>query len=397
MTRTPLAATLLACATLLAFLGGLGCVNPHPGDTSSTMLYAFDDATHTVLAWNDVNTIYDLPAGTTAAPAPDRTITSTLLNAGPLAWGGLVCNPSTNELFLVYEQGTVVRIEKSRTANGALSNTLDIVSFTLGQSSDRLPSSIFSQASVDPSTGTLYVTETGSDSQCRVWVISGAANVIGEAAPGTYIQTPTSDTGGTGVTVAGSGSIVAFFTGGQQIYDTLGTYYTGPRIRLSAGTTFPLTSNVLVGTTDTLGSTTLLWDGTNTPAYGTLAYDSVANLLYVARPITSGAAVLSFYQSQFTGGKMSQTPGAPTLTDAASSLPNLRFIAHARVKDWLAGADLVAGSATTTTTTTTTTGTGTNTLRLWKGPSQGTLAGTYAAFTLGAGVQIRGLAMDGSQ
>jgi hypothetical protein len=115
----------------------------------------------------------------------------------------------------------------------------------------------------------------------------------------------------------------------------------------------------------------------------------VANVLYLARPMTSGIAVLSFYQSQFTGGSMDQAPSGVALADTATSLADLRIIAHARVKDWLAGADLESGSSTATTT-----GTGTNVLHLWKGPSQG---GTSTPFTLASAVQVRGLAMDGSQ
>ena len=44
-------------------------------------------------------------------------------------------------------------------------------------------------------------------------------------------------------------------------------------------------------------------------------------------------------------------------------------------------------------TATTGTGTGTNALHLWKGPSQGVAS---LGFTLGSAVQIRGLAMAGS-
>jgi hypothetical protein len=68
----------------------------------------------------------------------------------------------------------------------------------------------------------------------------------------------------------------------------------------------------------------------------------------------------------------------------------------------MVGADLTSGSAPVTSATTatgTTTGTGQNLLHIWKGPSQGgaSLIFNLPANALGTAVQVRGLALDGSQ
>jgi hypothetical protein len=359
-------------------------VDPRPGDTSKTPLYAFDQATQTVLAWDDVNTLYDLGAGATA-PAPARTISSSYLirSDSPLAWDGMALNPSTHELYLVYEDGLVARIENVSNQSGDLSQLKDIATFSLGDrsnSNDRLNGSVFGQAAIDPSSGTLYVTETGTGGICRIWIVSGPGGIShnGQAPSGTYLKTLiSSDSGGTGVTVGSSGAI-GYFTGGDQLQDTLFNNYSGARLRLASGSSFSPIQNVLIG------SDTLLGDA-NT-AFGTLGYDSTYNRVYLARTFAGGAAVIAFNQSQFTVGSMNQSP-ALLLKDASADLASLRFITHARTKDWMAGANYIAPSSTGT-------GTGTNALRLWKGPSVGVAS---QACALGASVAVRGLALDGSQ
>lgn len=371
--------TLLALLLLLVSMGSLGCVDPQAGDTSTTVLYAYDDANKAVLVWNDVNNIYNLGAGAAAA-APDRTITGPLISSLiTLSWGGMVMNPYTSELFLVDENGTVVRIEKAKSQNGSLNQPLDIASFTLGSLSDHLSQSVFSQAAIDTSTNTLYVAETGSNSQCRIWVVANPSSIpnTGQAPAGTYLETQSTDTGGTGVAAGSSGSAFGYFLGGQQVVDNNNISYTGARVRLATGGAFPFTGNVLIG------SNTLLGDSTTT--YGTLAYDTTLNRLYVARTFAGGYAVESFYLSQFTGGSVNQNPIA-NLADTSADLASLRLIAHGRSKDWLAGVDI--GD------TSTGDGTGTNVLHLWKGPSQGLAS---ESFTFGAGVAVKGLALDGSQ
>ena len=384
------AARHLLLPTLLSALGALGCVNPPPPDTTKTPIYLYDQTSQSVLVWDDVNAIADVASGG-AAPAPTRTITSSLFattSMGVLAWGGMVLNTYTNELFLVSETGNVVRVEKAATQNGDLEQVLDIATFTLGNpSTDRLASSIFSQCAVDTSTGNLYACETGSNAACRMWLVSSPNSIynLGEAPPGTYVQVSTQDdTGGFGATVGSSGSIIGYFVGGAYVLDinniATGGEDTGARLRTTTGTSFDATDNVLVGTQTLLGDSTTL--------YGALAYDADYNNIYVARPISGGYAVEFFGQGEFTAGAINSAP-AGALPDLSSDLPNLRTIAHARTKDWLAGIDVLPGTVTTTSS-----GTGTNILRLWKAPS---LLPTSTHYTLGSGTAIRGVALDGSQ
>jgi hypothetical protein len=388
MKRSARYPALLAVPFLLAFLGPVGCVNPSTGDTTGTTLFVYDDAAHQVYAWNDVNTIYNLAPGSTTAGAPDRTISSTLFTSmGPLAWGGMAASPSTNELYLVSENGTVVRVERASTQNGTLTNATDIATFTLGNpSADRLASSLFTQCAVDPSSGTLFATETGSNGAWRVWVVPSPNLIManGQSLGGTaavYIQSAAllADYGAFGLANAGSGNAFLFLTGGETVLDGLGGQWTGPRLRLTTGTAVNAFTNVLVG------PAVQLWDQTNTPAFGTLAYDTTFNRLYLARPISNGdAPVVVFNPSQFTGGSLDQAPAA-SLADTASSLAALRFISHAGSKDWMVGADQPAAA----------TDAGGATIHLWKGPSQGTAS---LAFTLpSAASSVKGAALTPAQ
>ncbi|BDU78283.1 hypothetical protein [Mesoterricola sediminis] len=379
MTRPRL---LLAVPALLALLAATACVDPKPGDTSRTMVYVYDETGQQVLVWNDVNALYDAASSGTAAPSPDRVITSSALltGRGAMAWGGMALNPSAELLYLVYENGAVVRISNVANQSGNLSNVTDIVSFNLGNSSsttDHYSNYYFDQAALDPTTGTLYALEKGNSSASRIWVVASPAAIANNTTLplGTVIGNDlTSDTGGSGLTAGSSGTVLAWFKDGNQVPDALGTYYTGFRARLSSGGSFALASNVIIGTQALLGDTSTTW--------ASLAFDSANNRVYILRQLASGNPVIAFNQSQFTIGTLTQTPYA-SLPDG--SLPNLRTLAHARTKDWMAGADVVTGTGN---------GTGTNILRLWKGPSTGTVKSV--AVSLGAGVAIKGIALDGS-
>ena len=383
MTRSTRSTAYAAIFSLLACLGWTGCVDPKAADTGVTTLYVYDEGSHKVLVWDDVNVIYNLGPGA-AAPAPSRTMGGALISGlDKLAWGGLTLNTATNELFLVSESGNVVRIEKASTQNNTtLTQTADIVGFTLGNvSSDRLASSRFAQASADPISGNLYVSETGSNNACRIWVVSGPNNVPsnGQAPAGSYVDdTVAQDTGGTGLSAGPGGTVFAFFTGGISVPDPLGNLNSGARLRMSSGSSFSIGTNVIVGNA-------ALGDSTTT--YGTLAYDSTFNRLYLARPIASGNAVLAFTQGQFATGNINQAP-AGVLGDSSSALASLRVIAHAGAKDWLAGADVDS------TISSTSSGAGLNNLYLWKAPSTGS---SSQRTVLGTGVMVRGLALDGSK
>jgi hypothetical protein len=357
-----------AGAVLAVLVLQLACVDVASGSTSGTSLYVFDGASGNVLVWNDANDVYNA----TALPAADRTLSgNSLQQIKALGWGGMAMDPSSNRLLLVSQTGKVVRIERARTQNGSLSSTNDIALFTLGSSSDRLGSnSVFGQASVDSTTGTLYVTET-TDTDARVWVVANPLSINdGGTVSLSQIRVASgTDIKGTGVAAA-QGNVFAYFGGGDNLHDGSNVSYGGARIRRNAGSSFPANTQALVYS-----------DGTTLGATGSLALDTTGSgRLYVLRIASSGAVgdppILAYSFSAFTS--VFDQAWDSTLGKAADQ-PNLRFISHAGNKDWLAGADAVSGAGTTR-------------LWLWRNPSQG---GDPKALSLTGG-QILGIAFDGS-
>jgi hypothetical protein len=355
-----------ACAVL--FLQ-LACVDPKEGaSVSDTSLYVFDGASGKVLVWEDVSQVHS----SASLPAADRILSgSSLLQVKALGWGGMAMDHAHNRLLLVSQTGKVVCINRVRSQNGSLSSLTDITLFTLGSSSDRLGSnSVFGQASVDTSTGTLYVTET-TETDARIWVVANPGSIHdGATVPLSQIRASSgTDIKGTGVAAA-QGRVFAYFGGGDNITNLNGNTFSGARVRLNMGSFFPAASQVLVYPDDTLGTT------------GSLGLDTFSdtNMLYVLRIASSGSVgdppILLYKIGRFTGGF---DQGTDATLGTATSLPNLRFISHAGIKDWLAGADMVGGS-------------GSARLWLWRNPS---LGGSPNGFDL-AGGQILGIAFDGS-
>jgi hypothetical protein len=369
----------------------MGCVDaPKTGDTSNTSLYVFDIASQTVKVWSDVNTVYAAP---TAPPVPDRVVTSgSISNMGLLAWGGMALDYSGNRLYLLSEDGKVVRIERIRSQNGSLTLSTDITTFYLGDnsnSSDRLSGgSTFGQIAISASQGTLYATETATTGGAtRIWVVANAGSVPSGTkypmAGNTLRSIDSNDLAGTGAGVAAgaSGTVFGFFTGGSTVYDGLGQNgVDGPRLRSTNTASFANSSNVLIGNLTGLGSA---------PTFGSLAFDISGNRLYLARQDSTGTlpAVLVFTPGQFGTSTFNQAP-AGNLGEISSALPSLRFISHAGTKDWLAGANMTAA------------GTAQNTVFLWKAPSVKSATGTYpsaTAVTLSSSIAVRGLAFDGNK
>lgn len=369
---------LTALGLALTALGTLGCVDaPKAGDTSGTTLYVFDAASKSVKVWADVNTLYDAP---TAVPAPGREISgSAITNVATLGWGGMALDTSGNRLYLVSETGDVARIEKARTANGALSQFSDLAGFSLGNSStDRFSSgSLFGQASVG--NNVLYVTEYSKDGLAsRLWRVNDPGSVMPQTnvpRDSSVVTVPDAgDKNGTGVAAGQGSDFFAFFGGGKSVFDTSGTTATdGPRMRYGNGT-FTQMGNVVIGLNSKLGTS-------DVTTYGTMGFDRALQLLYVARqwPNSGEAAVMVFTQSQFNQANANQAPSR-VLPETVATLPNLRFITHGGTKDWLVGGDRVGDA-------------GTNILRLWKTPSAGTAS---VPVNLGASVVLRGLALDGN-
>ena len=373
--------TTLSCLGLAAvLLTALGCVQGATGGTAGTSIYVYDNASGNVLVWNDVNTLYDTP---TAPPAVDATLTAgNISNMKPLAWGGMAVDPSHDALYLVAAAGGAVTcITQLSTQTGAVTVANDITTFNLGQSTDVYSGGSFGQAFVNPQTNTLYVTETNSDrTASRIWVVPSASATGGATVPvSSTIPVISNDMGFSGVAVSKGGTVYGYFPNGNTIYSNLlqNTPLDGGRIRAGSGSfsTLPV-SNVVVG------DLTDLSDSTTT--FGTLAFDTVNNLLYCARQASSTAttplpAVVQFNPGQFTSSNFNVAPNA-TLGDTAATLPNLRFITHAGLKDWLAGADMVSSA-------------GSNSLYLWKAPSTG---GSATTVTLTTGIAIGGIALDGN-
>ena len=369
---------------MVAFLGTVGCVAvPAGGGTSGTSVYVYDNGSGNVLKWNDANVLYGAPSAMTT---PDVTISSGSIQIrNPLAWGGLAVDATANCMYIVSATGGVTRINSLSTQTGPITDSSYLTTFTLGTAGvDPYPNGSFGEACVNPNTNTLYVTETGSGrSTCRIWVVPGASSYAQATVPVSSVIASVADDMGFAGVAAGSGSLIyGYFPYGDSIYPgiTQSNPQNGGRIRAGSPSFDPLSqTKVLVGTN------TELSDSTTT--FGSLAYDSINNLLYVSRNADSGAqtplpAVLVFGTGQFTSG-FNQAPNA-VLTDtvalAPAGLSNLRFITHAGIKDWLAGADML-GTA------------GTNNLYLWKSPSVG---GASTLVTLPAGIQVAGIALDGS-
>ena len=373
---------LVCCSAILisAFLGMVGCVDvPAGGGTAGTSIYIYDNGTGSVLKWNDVNALYNAATAATAVPSPDATITAGSIQLrNPLAWGGLAVDATANCMYLVSATGGVTRINSLSIQTGAITQASYLTSFTLGTpGTDPYSGGTFGEACVNPDTNTLYVTETSaSRTTCRIWVVSGASTYAQATVPVSSVIASIADDMGFAGVAAGTGSMIyGYFPSGDSIYPgiTESNPQDGARIR-GGSPAFDILSKSKV----LVGNLTQLSDSGTT--FGSLGYDSINNLLYVSRNAATGTlpAVLVFGTGEFTSG-FNQAPSA-VLGDTVTGLPNLRFITHAGIKDWLAGADEDSSL-------------GTRYLYLWKSPSVG---GSSTQVTLGAGIQVGGIALDGS-
>ncbi|HEX9082672.1 MAG TPA: hypothetical protein VF768_10355 [Holophagaceae bacterium] len=327
-------------AVLALLVLPMACVDAlNSGSTSGVVVYAFDASTSTVMAWDDLESLYDA----TSTPAPSRTLSSNLLSkVTNLAWGGLSVDAQRNLLYLVSDSGDIVRISQARSQSGTIPNT-DIVSFHLS-SSDRLTNGKFGQTALDAQSDTLYVSENG-DNGTRVWVVTNASTQIQDNTIALQPLQVTGDSGGTGV-AAGQGAVYGYFQDGNPVGPDV---LTGPRLRRGTQAGFN-PAFVILGSSTDLGK------------YGSLALDTANGNLYVARHNTdsggTGAPVAVFHTGLF-GSAFNQAP-SQTL-GSATDQADLRVIAHPGNKDWLVG---LRGQGTT----------GYATLILWKSPLGGTPA-----------------------
>lgn len=342
---------------LLALAGLTACVDPASGAaTGDTALYAYDNAARVVYRWDDLPAAF----GAGSLPTPSTTLSTTLLDAvTPLAWGGMTLDDSRNRLYLVGEDGDVVRLERVRNLAGSVSST-DVTSFSL-DTSQRLTNSRFGQAAVDSATDTLYVTENG-DNGTRIWVVTGASARTNNASVTLQALQVSGDSGGHGV-AAGQGLVYGSFQNGNAVGpDSL----TGPRLRKGAGGAFAPTS-VLLGDLTGLGK------------FASLAVDKSNSILFVGMSLDEDASltvpVAAFGTGQL-GGAYNQAPNAGF--GDVTQVTDLRVLAHPGNKDWLGGLRGTPGS----------------TVWIWKSPSSSARA--FLALAGPAGAQLRGLALDGN-
>lgn len=348
----------------------LGCLAPGPnedgggGGTSGVGLYAFDQNSKRVMVWKDLSAAYDGDAALTAS----LILTSgEFSNLSSLAFGGMAFDATRNQLYLVNEDGKVVRIARARAQTGAIS-TLDAVTFSL-DTANRLDTSKFGQAALDAAANVLYVTETGTNGT-RIWAVSNPnQRLANEQVTLTAVQVSTSggggaDSDGFGVAAA-SGAVYGSFAGGATV-TVGGINYSGPRLRKGDGTGFPQGSGfVIIGPNTQLGK------------YGALGFDTSARILYSGVHLSSaglsgGSPVLAFDISKFSGSP----DAAPSFTFGdPATMTTLRFLAHPGSKDWLVGG---AESGTT--------------LWIWKQPSAS--GGAVKAKSAPGGAVFRAVALD---
>ncbi len=345
-----------------------GCKEPDgaSGGTSGAALYAYDSTTSAVFVWTDISALY---SSTTTTVAPTKQITSSVFSSKitTLAWGGLCLDSLHGYLYLVSETGSIVRVSNLRSQSGTVASN-EVVSFSLSDTG-RLTSSTFGQVALDAQSDCLYITENGSSST-QIWVVNNASSQVQSASVTLQALHTAGDTGGTGVAAA-SGSVYAFLLNGDQVGNATNTY-TGPRLRKGAASAFTDASTLI-------GSNTLI------EKYGSLALDTGNGYLFVARHNTDAgtlwatfAPIQVFTTGQFGFG-FNQGPTAKL--GSATAQADLRVLAHAGTKDWLAG---LSGQGTTAY----------GKIHLWKSPMGGTAAKVVSVSPTTA--VFRGLAIDGN-
>ena len=365
MIRAPRILLSLAAALPLLFTG---CTKTNgAGDTSGTALYLFDGAAKDIVVWKDL----DATASATTTPAPDLTLANTALErtTAALAWGGMALDAQRNRLYLLYQDGFVIRIDALRSQSGTILSN-DIVTFTLDTSSSPLTGSQFGQLALDPQSDTLYACENGTSSS-RVWAVSRPDTITsGTKVPLATVSDDESGTGSLGV-AAGQSAVYAYFTGGNPVTSGTSTY-NGPRLRKGVSAAFTPGSVII-------GSAT----GLDASAAGTLALDTANSRVYVGLDAgstaggTGGATVLAFQTGQF-GLSPNQ---APSFVLGDSTTGAIMALAHPGTKAWLVGLQGTKSS-------------GIQSILVWKQPASGVKSQSLA---LGASTaQYLAAALDGT-
>ena len=359
---------LLALAAALPLLT-LGCTkNDGGGDTGGTAIYLYDGGASQILVWKDL----EATASATTTPGADLTLTnSALTRSSALAWGGMAIDTQRNHLYLLYQDGAIIRIDQLRSQSGTIQSN-NLVLFTL-DSSNRMTGSTFGQLALDPQTDTLYACESGTSGNPRIWTVSQPESIANNGtAPFTTVTDTLSPTGSAGV-AAGQSAVYAYFTDGSSV--TSGTTtYTGPRLRKGASSAFDPSSVIIGDKTGIDMSTTgaLALDTANSRVYAGLDAGSTS-----ANSTTGGATVVAFQTGQF-GLSPNQ---APSFFLGDSTTGSIKVLAHPGTKAWLVGLK-ANGTA------------GQQTILLWKQPASGVATQSLALGPSTA--QYLGVALDGT-
>ena len=366
MIRTPRFLTGLAAALPLLFAG---CTSGSSNDTSGTALYLFDAVQHQILVWKDL----DATASASTTPAADLALTSSAISSrtAALAWGGMALDTQRNRLYLLFQDGTVIRVDQLRSQSGTIQSN-NLIVFTL-DSSQRLTGSVFGQLAMDPQSDTLYACEAGTSGNSRVWAVANPDTLANGGTASFQTLTDTqSPTGGAGV-AAGQGATYAYFANGNQVISGTNTY-NGQRLRKGSTGAFDPSATIIGDTT-----------GLDQSATGALALDTANSRLFVgldagsttANSPTGGAPVVAFQTGQFGLSPNQQ----PSFWLGDSSTGAIKALAHPGTKAWLVGLQ-ASGSS------------GTQTILLWKQPASGV---TAQSLTLGpSGSQYLAAALDGT-
>ena len=341
-----------------------GCKEPDgaSGGTSGAALYAYDSTSSAVYVWTDLSTLYD---STATSAAPTKQITSSVFSSkiSSLAWGGLCFDSQKAYLYMVSDTGNIVRVSNIRAQSGTVSSS-EVASFSLSNTG-RLSNSTFGQASLDPQTDSLYVTENSS-SGTQIWVVTNASSQAQDATITLQALQVSGDSGGTGVASA-AGSVYAFMLDGSTVGGVV--TYSGPRLRKGTSSAFT-DANTIIGSSTLIGK------------YGSLALDTGNGYLFVARHNTdagASTAPIQVFATGMFGQAYNQTP--TTTLGSATAQSDLRVIAHAGTKDWLVG---LRGNGATAN----------GTIFVWKAPTGGTAAKVITASPTSS--LFKGVAVDGN-
>jgi hypothetical protein len=358
----------LAAALPLLLVSCIKGSGSSSGAVNGTALYLFDGAASQILVWKDLSATYDAAT----PPSADLALSSSALTRSqPVAWGGMAVDTQRNHLYLLYQDGSIIRIDQLRSQSGTIQSN-NLVLFTL-DSAQRLTGSVFGQLALDIQSDTLYACEQGKSGTSRVWAVSQPDAIAnsGKAAFNT-VSDDESGTGSVGV-AAGQNGIYAYFAGGNQVTSGISTY-NGPRLRKGASGAFG-TSNVIIGGTTGLDQSTT----------GSLAIDTANSTVFVgldagstsAGSPTGGAPVLAFQTGQFGLAPNQQ----PKFWLGSAATGAILALSHAGTRAWLVG---LQGAKSA----------GFQTILVWKQPASGVAA---KALAMGpASAQYLAAALDGS-